>query len=1177
MGDPTGQVVGPLVKTVLGTATTIITQKYQLLQGVEEDVKILSSKLSAIQSVLEDAEEKQLDNKQLRDWLGKLKDAAYDSQDILESFATDAWLWQKKNQDKLFKPPISAGKIDYKLKGAHEIKDILKRIGEIADEKDQFHLNASGYLNPPPEIRRTSSLVFEADVVGRDDDKNKIVEILMSEEFDREGEISCLPIVGMGGLGKTTLAQFVYNDDRIKDHFEFRMWVCVTLNFDFRTILKGMIQYHTEMKYDINSLSNSQLQSRLLEFLAGKKFLLVLDDVWDPTFHDLEQLLVLLKRGGKGCKVLVTSRNTQVSKIMGTIPPYLLEILPYEQCWTLFEKIAFKRNFTPENDRSELEEIGREIVKKCNGLPLAVKAMGGLLAGDNDLKLWKRILKHEIWEAEAHSANPGKPIVQPALKLSYDHLPSHLKQCFAYCYVFPKAYVFDKIELVKFWKAQSFIHPRGAHDTIDDVGLDYFDDLLMRSFFQLLNIDNKQRYRMHDLMHDLAMSVSIPHCCQIRESDLEPCQVVSESSRHVSILSKEVEKPILEVVGKSKRLRTLLLPSEHEKPIGQQALGSLFQSLKYVRTLDLSSTTMEELPGSVEEMKLLCFLDLSKTDVKALPDSICNLYNLQTLKLLGCVRLFELPKSLGNLVKLEHLELDDLFWFKSSSLPPKLGSLKSLQNLHAFHVGRESGYGIEELKEMNCLNGTLRISKLENVVNAAEANLKDKEGLNKLVFEWSKSDPENETAADNEERVLEDLQPHSNLRILEISHYQGTRLSSWMRDGMLRSVTNLTLNRCSKCKVLNLGQLGRLMQLNIKGMMELEEWPEAEYPSLQRLNISNCPKLRILPSFFPSINSMKIKKCDSLKALPVAPVTFLILVENAALEDWSETLLQVSFRNDQGQIGVNMQPSFWDLIELTVVNCPKLEALPRGFAPQKLDISMCPLLRTLPIPALSRRLQHLAIDGCQDGTLVRAIPETNSMYSLVISNISGLTRLPKLPNLPGLKALHIRGCSDLVSLSEQEEGESSLQGAPALTLLTIRDCPRLEKLPEQGLTSRIECLSIGSCKSLGSLGPKDVLKNLTSLMDLYIDDCPELESLPEEGIPASLQHLHIEGCPLLLKKCRRDGGPDWEKIANIPDLELVPMEASPTRILAVKKPPSGAWYRHLVWCKGGTSKGKMVQ
>ncbi|XP_057499922.1 putative disease resistance protein RGA3 isoform X1 [Actinidia eriantha] len=884
MVDPIALVLGPLVEIVLGKAISFATQKYQLLQGVQEDVKKLISHLTAIQSVIEDAEKRQLVDTQTRDWLGKLQEAVFDAEDVLETFATEALLRQKKQQVQKFNIPLGATEIDSKLKCAYEIKDILKRLDIIIEEKNKFQLKISD-VREINETRHTSSLVVESDVFGREEDKNIIVHRLLSEEYDREGEVSCLPIIGMGGLGKTTLAQVVYNDDRVKNHFEFRMWVCVTVNFDFMAILKGMIQYHTKMDNDINSLSIDLLQSRLLEFLAGKPFLLVLDDVWVSGYNDIEQLLKLLKKGGRGCKVLVTSRINRVSEVMGTIPSYVLDGLPEDQCWSLFEKIAFKQHEgTREIERRDLERIGREIVRKCNGLPLAVSAMGGLLRGNTDVSNWNRILKNDIWEAEEQSTNSGKPTVLPALKLSYDHLPAHLKLCFAYCCIFPKGYVFDKIELVKYWKAQSFIHS-GEHNTIDDMGSVYFDDLLMRSFFQLLNIDNKKRFRMHDLIHDLAKSVSIHHCYQVRDNEVRE---ISDRLRHVSFLCSNVETPALKVIDKCKRLRTFLSPSVHHKSFGK-ALDELFRSLKYIRMLDLSSSTLMELPPSVQKLKLLHYLDLSNTEIRELPNSICSLYNLQTLKLLGCLWLFQLPQDLSELVNLQHLELDDIFWFKASTLPPRMGSLTSLQNLHAFHVSQTSGYRIDELKHMNCINGKLLISKLENAVNAADAQLKDKEKLRKLVLEWSSSNGgQQDEAAD--ETVLEELQPHLDVKELQLIRYKGTRFPSWIRDGLLQNLVSLSFNRCSKCKVLSLGQLGHLVKLDIKGMLELEEWPEAQYPSLRRMKISNCPKLRNVPRIFPAMTVLKIKKCESLQILPVTPsLNFLILVDNLVLEDWKET------------------------------------------------------------------------------------------------------------------------------------------------------------------------------------------------------------------------------------------------------------------------------------------------
>ncbi|XP_059654301.1 putative disease resistance RPP13-like protein 1 [Cornus florida] len=723
----------------------------------------------------------------------------------------------------------------------------------------------------------------------------------------------------MGGLGKTTLAQLVYNDDRVKndDNFEFRMWVCVTANYDYKRILKEMIEYHTEMKYDTNTISLDLLESRFREFLARKRFLLVLNDVWIENYEEWEELRTVFILGEKGSTVLVTSRNSRVSDIMGTR----------------------KRNVA-DNVRGSLVDIGREIVGKCKGLPLAVKAMAGLLRGNHDMNNWKRILKHEIWEAEERSTNTGKPIVLPALKLSYGHLPSHLKQCFAYCYIFPKAYVFDKMELVKVWKAQSFIQSR-RRDIINEIGNDYFDELLMSSY-----------------------------CCQVKDN--EPCPV-SDKSRHVSLLCNNAE---------------------------QAALAT---------------------------------------------------------------------------------------------------------------------------------------------------KLKEKEGLKKVVFEWSDRDSGPQDGGDDE-KVLEDLQPHSNLKELQIFHYKGTRFPSWMGDGILQNLVTISISHCSKCKVLSLGELPHLGELYIKRMQELEEWPEGQYHSLYILKVGSCPKLKKLPQIFFNLQVLKIKRCDSLRELPVSPsLEFLILVNNLVL-DWNEAIL-------------HNNPVFDN------------RALPVHFGPQKLEISGCKLLSTLPIPEHYRRLQYLALDGCHAGTLVRAIPDSCSLHSLVISNISNLTSLPKWPNLPGLEALYIRNCKDLVSLSEEE---ASFQGLTFLIMLSVWNFPKLVTLPNKGLPASVSCLSIGSCPGLKSLGPREMLKSLTSLRDLYIEDCPTVETFPDEGLPSSFKHLHVEGCLLLTRRCQKDIGPDWSNIKDIPDLEFKSIKVSSVQNSLKEHPKirasSGTWYQHFTYCKGIDNK-----
>lgn len=1167
MGDPVSLVVNPIVEQVLGTATSLIKEEARLVLNVKKDVEKLSSNLTSIEAVLKDAEEKQLQDAQLRDWLGKLRNAAYDAQDILETFKTEVALRKRKRQQlSEFRAPGVASKVSYQLSAAHKIKELSSRFEIIAEEKQKFHLqnidvNNGGGRTQSPNHPRTGYFVDTADVFGRDADKERIVNLLLSNEFDEEGDISVIPIVGMAGLGKTTLAQLLFNEERIKEHFESRMWVCVTVDFDFRRILKEMIEFHSKMKYD-NNLALSILERRLLEFLSGKRFLLVLDDVWTEDYMKWEPLQKLLKQGNKGSRVLVTSRTIQVSKILARQAPYLLEYLPEDQCWSIFEKIAFNQGNMSSGVRQKLEDIGRKIVGKCKGLPLAVKAMAGFLRKYDDVNKWEKILSSNIWELEEGTSRTDRPNILPVLKLSYDHLPSYLKRCFSYCSIFPKAYIFDKAELVKHWTAESLIQSRGQ-EREEEIGIECFDELLVRSFFQLSNIDNdRARYRMHDLMHDLAQSISGTHCCQVKDD--KSCSS-SPETRHVSLLCKDVEQPAFSVVENSEKLRTLVFPSQYLKEFGR-ALDVIFHKLKYLRLLDLSSSSILELPDSVEELKLLRYLDLSKTEIKALPNSICNLYNLQTLKLLGCLWLMELPKDLSNLVNLRNLELDDMFWYKSSTLPSRIGKLANLHNLHSFRVGCKSGYRIEELRELAYLTGTLHISKLEDAVNGGEAKMNDKKWLQKVVFEWSTRNV-NPQDVSNEEKLLEDLQPHPNLEELQIFNYLGVSLPHWMRDGRLHNLQILSLKGCSNSRILSLGQLPHLRALYIKRMMELEKLPnDVECPSLGRLQISNCPKLNELPEILPNLRVMKVKKCYSLKALPVTPfLQFLILVDNTELENWNEAMVSVISANDAGQRAPELRPSFINLLEMKVINCPKLQAVPQFFAPQKLEISGCELLNKLPNSRFSQRLQFLALDACPNGTLLSAIPDTSSLNYMIISNISNIDSFPRWPNLPGLRALYISNCKDLVSIS----GEGTLQNF-SLSVLSIRGCSKLEELPNEGLPNSLECLIIASCSSLKSLGTKGTLKSLKALKDLYIEDCPLLQSFPEDGIPENLQHLVVQNCPLLTEQCRKEDGegPEWPKIKDVPDLEIDSNKGS-IPVMPKKKASSAiTWYRPFV-CGGG--------
>jgi hypothetical protein len=210
-------------------------------------------------------------------------------------------------------------------------------------------------------------------VYGRNEDKDKIVDFLVDDAYALE-DLSVYPIVGLGGLGKTTLAQLIFNHERVVNHFELRIWVCVSEDFSLKRMTKAIIE--SASGHACEDLDLEPLQRKLLDFLQRKRFLLVLDDVWDDDQENWQRLKAVLACGGKGASVLVTTRLPKVAATVGTISSHDLSILSDNDCWELFKQRAFGPN---EEEHAELVVIGKEIVKKCGGVPLAAIALGSLL------------------------------------------------------------------------------------------------------------------------------------------------------------------------------------------------------------------------------------------------------------------------------------------------------------------------------------------------------------------------------------------------------------------------------------------------------------------------------------------------------------------------------------------------------------------------------------------------------------------------------------------------------------------------------------------------------------------------------------------------------------------------------------------------------------------------------
>ncbi|PON72369.1 NB-ARC domain containing protein [Parasponia andersonii] len=271
-----------------------------------------------------------------------------------------------------------SNQVAFRVKMARKIKNIQETLKKIAEDRIQFHFEErSKEGRVMTRVREsTHSFTPEENVIGRNEDKMAILELLLDDKNETKENMSVISIVGMGGLGKTTLAQLVFNDKKVQDHFEMRIWVCVSDVFNVESIVEKIIKSATK-KTSLGNPEMDHLQTILREEIDGKRFLLVLDDVWNENTQKWRRLKDLLINGGKGSRTMLTTRSKAVAMTAGTRKLYHLGILDEEESWYLFKKMAFEQGQEP-ND-SNIVKTGREIVKKCKGIPLAIITIGSML------------------------------------------------------------------------------------------------------------------------------------------------------------------------------------------------------------------------------------------------------------------------------------------------------------------------------------------------------------------------------------------------------------------------------------------------------------------------------------------------------------------------------------------------------------------------------------------------------------------------------------------------------------------------------------------------------------------------------------------------------------------------------------------------------------------------------
>ncbi|KAB2006747.1 hypothetical protein ES319_D11G368900v1 [Gossypium barbadense] len=1150
-----------LVGKSLDSALNFVADHYQL----HEQLKQWQSILPDIQAVLDDAEEKQIKNMGVKKWLEDLQDLAYDVDDILDEFAyeelrlnlqdTQAQARPSKIRkfipERIIRSILPPTSFQFKNSMITKVKDITDTLNSLTTRRSSLGLNeilsqAATSKGKQPRLQPTSLLDGVVEYVGRHKEKTEMIEFLKG---DNSNGVSVLSIVGMGGMGKTTLAQLVYND--------------ATIN---QTILKS-IDPDSRDENDLNLL-----QVKLKEKLSGKRFLLVLDDIWNENYNDWT---ILRSPFGAGTHIIVTTRLQIVSSIVDPLKAFHLDKLSDDDCLSIFTQHALKaRNF---DGHLQFKEIGEKIVRRCNGLPLAAKAIGSMLRTVEYHGKWERIYESEIWNLPEEQCG-----IIPALRLSYHHLSSYLKRCFAYCSILPKDYEFEEEEIILLWRAEGLLQQK-AMPQIKDLGNQYFQDLVSRSFFQTSGKD-KSRFVMHDLINDLAQVVAGEICSKL-EGDKK--WKFSNRTRHSSYIVSDYDTvKKFEAFDQVNSLRTflpLMFSSAYPGPfLTNVVLVDLLPRLGHLRMLSLSGYKITELPDVFENLKHLRYLNFSNTPIKCLPDSLCTLYHLETLLLRRCWKLQRLPSKMENLVNLHYLDIRgaDLI----ERIPFRIDKLTNLQRLSDFIIAEGDGCHIRYLKYLSNLEGDFRLSGLENVngEDAGESKLYEKQGIDRLVLHWRKKFENASRNKEVEEWVLDSLCPPKKLEQLVIENYGGAKFSTWIADPSFKNMLSLELHNCKNCKSLpSIGRLLLLKYLSISGldqvhkigaelfgenqsnafasleslrfgnMLNWEEWDLCEddeqvskFPSLHFLSIRECPLLLgRLPTILQSLQTLKIYKCNRL-VVSISSFPLLCelsvngceeLVDEGSLSaqkfNISAERIMLRFANSErfkirrwkelgslSQIGLRLVGHRI----ITIAGCPQLVSLETEEERLQLD----------QIPGV----EYLDINDCEKlNRLPEALHAFPFITRIVLEECPGLVCFAESNFPPALKELRIGYCMNLQYLVDEKENNNKSMSSNTCLLerLEIGYCPSLIWLSSRGdICNRLQHLQIRRSSKLSRLFLNSKLPVM--LKKLFIADCPMLECIAQDFLETTdLESIDIHGAEKIKSLPR-----GLDKLSHLQEIKL---------------------------------------
>ncbi|CAL4904870.1 unnamed protein product [Urochloa decumbens] len=688
---------GPL-SSLLPKLAKLLQDEYNLQRSARKGIEFLHKELEFMNGALHKVGQvprEQLEEPQ-RIWARDVRELSYDMEDIVDTFMVDVEgpdPPSKRGVKKIFKKMMrKVNKAMARPEVAQEINDIKERAKELAERRERYKVDD---IAPAKKILvdpRLNAMYADATkiIVGIEEAKVEVLTMLTGGDDDQKKRI--VSIAGFGGLGKTTLAKSVYDEIEVK--FDCTAFVSVSRNVDTQKLLKDILyQLDKETFGDIHSkmLDERLLINEATEFLNNKRYLIVIDDIWDKEPWDKVIRFALIENNMRS-RIITTTRNIAVAEHAGGC--YRLKPLSDESS----EKLFYGRIFgSKDKCPNRFSDVSKKILKKCGGVPLAIVTTSSMLANKSDnLIEWNKVF--DSIGSGLGGNNSSMDDMREILLLSYYDLPSHLKTCLLYLSIFPEDHEISKDGLIWRWVAEGFIHDKKVVQGFLDIGESYFNELLNRSLVQPTRMDvegTPKACRVHDTVLDLIVSLSVEERFITIISDDGKHSLESEQVRWLSMHNATTKWPAM----KMPKLRSLtifdqvevikLTPSPpHYLLLRVLDLGGCryvdFESLRFIgslshlRYLGLSCYYVRGLPVEVGKLQFLQTLDVYEANVEELPSSITEARQLICLRGSRCEAATMLPDGLKNLTSLEVLEWANI---NSECVAEELGHLTQLRVL----------------------------------------------------------------------------------------------------------------------------------------------------------------------------------------------------------------------------------------------------------------------------------------------------------------------------------------------------------------------------------------------------------------------------------------------------------------------------------------------------------------